>query len=116
VLSPWHGQQLRIIPEAFWPTYLDFICQGITDSIQARSFRMRLGQICAEKGLDNHHRWDIPDQLAKLVGLISDDSTVVLLPCRFWLEVRPAKAWQAFLIATFQQARALDVPSADFEI
>lgn len=115
-LSLWHGPRLRIIPEAVWPAYLDFVCHKFPNRVQAENLRSRLGQACALRKLDNHHRWDIPVQLAQDAGLISSDPAVVLLPCRFWFEVIAAGIWRGFLMELAEQTRAVDLPPSDFEI
>jgi DNA-binding transcriptional regulator/RsmH inhibitor MraZ len=116
VFSIWHGPCLRIIPEAFWIPHLDSVRAGINKPGVAEELITRLEQTCRVGPLDDKHRWNLPPTLAGTAGLISGQNSVVLLPCRFWLEVLSAKAWESFVSETLQNAREADTHHVGVEI
>lgn len=116
VFSLWHGPRLRIVPEALWIPYLDLVRAQINNPAQAEHLVLSLEQTCAAGALDFHHRWFLPTTLAHHAGLRSGQNYVVLLPCRFWLEVLSAKAWEVLMAQTLECARLASIRPTDFEI
>ena len=116
VFSIWHGPRLRIIPQAFWTPYLNCLRAEIPDPVTAGKLVSCLRQECKVGALDHRHRWDLPVAQAQLVGLVSAQNSVVLLPYRFWLELLSRKAWEERMTQTLHYARDAALLQVDFEI
>ena len=116
IFSIQHGPRLCLVPKVVWLAYLDFVCHKVSAPTQAETLRWRLSQTAIARKMDNHHRWDIPLQLAQAAELSRNGKAVVLVPNRFWLEVFAAPVWEVYMRETLQQTPTLEASPIDFEI
>lgn len=99
VFVPWPERRVRIVPQAFWSLYLETICQSVGSAIKAKLLNDRLNQVREARWIDTHNRWNIPASQAKYACFIQSNE-VVLVPCKYWLEILTAANWDAYITET----------------